>query len=84
MPALLDNPSLGERAEARLRANAYLALKNISCEFHEGVLTLRGCLPSYYLKQVAQAAVVGVEGVFRIDNRIEVVSGPGGKLRFHW
>ena len=74
MPALLDNPSLGERAEARLRANAYLALKNVTCEDRDGVLTLRGCLPSYYLKQVAQTAVAGLEGVRQVVNRIQVVT----------
>jgi osmotically-inducible protein OsmY len=66
--------SVAEKAENRLRANAYLALKNISCEFREGVLTLRGCLPSYYLKQVAQEAVVATEGVERVENYIEVAS----------
>ena len=54
--------------------NAYLALKNISCEFRDGVLTLRGSLPSYYLKQVAQEAVVATEGVERVENHIEVAS----------
>ena len=63
-----------ERAEVRLRGNSYLALKNISCKCQNGVLTLNGCLPSYYLKQVAQTAVAGVEGVKRIENRIEVVA----------
>ena len=32
--------SVAEDAENRLRANAYLALKNISCEFRDGVLTI--------------------------------------------
>lgn len=67
--------NVGELAERCLRSNAYLALKNISCEFKQGVLTLRGCLPSYYLKQIAQAAVARVEGVERIENQIEVVNG---------
>jgi CheY-like chemotaxis protein len=67
---------LQERAEARLRSNPYLALKNVSCEGRDGVLTLRGCLPSYYLKQVAQSAVAGLDGVTRIDNRIEVLTHP--------
>lgn len=86
VPELLESDSVGrsqcsvddtvaELAENRLRANAYLALKNISCEFHEGVLTLRGCLPSYYLKQVAQEAVVDTEGVQRVENHIEVANG---------
>jgi hypothetical protein len=60
-------------AERRLRSNSYLALRNLSCDWHEGVLVLWGCLPTYYLKQVAQAAVAPLEGVERIENRIRVV-----------
>src|SRR3954447_10141027 len=63
-----------EGAENCLRSNAYLALKNVTCDYHEGVLTLRGCLPTYYLKQVAQSVVAHVEGVQRIVNEIEVVT----------
>jgi osmotically-inducible protein OsmY len=63
-----------EGAEHRLRCNSYLALKNVSCEYREGILTLRGCLPSYYLKQMAQTAVAHLEGVRQIVNEIEVVA----------
>jgi hypothetical protein len=61
-------------AECRLRASPYLSLRNIYCDFHEGMLILRGCLPTYYMKQHAQAAVAGVEGVGRVVNQIEVCS----------
>src|SRR5437867_4481465 len=74
--------SIAERAENRLRANAYLALKNISCDFQDGVLTLRGCLPSYYLKQVAQEVVATTDGVKRIENQIEVL-GPSWRQPNH-
>ncbi len=67
-------PGVVEGAETRLRSNSYLALKNVSCEFREGVLTLRGCLPSYYLKQMAQTAVARMDGVDRVVNEIEVIS----------
>jgi osmotically-inducible protein OsmY len=67
-----------ERAENQLRRNAYVALKNIGCEYHEGVLTLHGCLPSYYLKQLAQEAVAHVNGIVRIDNQIAVVPSRRG------
>ena len=48
----------------------------------DGVLVPLCCLPSYYLKQIAQEAVASPEGVKRIDNQIQVVtpacrSGPG-------
>jgi osmotically-inducible protein OsmY len=38
----------------------------------DGVLRLRGHLPSHYLKQIALAAVAEVEGVRTIVNEIEV------------
>jgi hypothetical protein len=66
--------SLQELAERCLRRNPYLALKNISCDYRGGVLVLGGCLPSYYLKQIAQEVVAHqVKGVGRIDNQIQVV-----------
>jgi hypothetical protein len=69
-------PETVELAESRLRRSAYLALQHLSCEFRAGVLTLRGRLPSYYLKQVALAVVTTVEGVQRIDDQVEVVAHP--------
>lgn len=65
---------IAEGAENCLRHNSYLALKNVHCECAGGVLTLRGCLPTYYLKQMAQALVARLEGVQRIVNEIEVVA----------
>src|SRR5262245_33857810 len=81
-PPALPEKDLRERvvaegAEHRLRSNSYLALKNVSCAFREGVLTLRGCLPSYFLKQMAQTAVNRLEGVQRIVNEIQVVAPVG-------
>jgi osmotically-inducible protein OsmY len=67
-------PGVKERAESCLGANPYLALRSVCCDYREGVLVLRGCLPSYHLKQVAQKAVARLEGVGRIDNQIQVVT----------
>jgi osmotically-inducible protein OsmY len=71
--------SIAARAERRLRGNVYLALKKISCEYGGGVLTLRGRLPSFYLKQMAQEAVSDTVGVERIDNQIEVCNARPAK-----
>jgi osmotically-inducible protein OsmY len=62
--------------EERLGASGYLALRRIhcDCECEGGVLCLRGFVPSQYLKQVAQTIAAAVEGVRRVDNRIEVVA----------
>ena len=81
-PSRTPQPGLRELAEGCLRRNPYLALKNVACDCRDGVLVLRGCLPSYYLKQVAQEVVARLEGVQAIDNQIQVVppasrSGPG-------
>jgi len=63
-----------ERVERLLARHPYLALRRISCDFSDGLVTLRGCLPSYFLKQMAQTAIAEADGVERIDNRIEVVA----------
>jgi hypothetical protein len=72
--------SIRDLAERCLHSNPYLALKNISCDLLDGVLFLRGCLPTYYLKQLAQEAVADLNGVDRIDNQIQVVT-PIGRSR---
>jgi osmotically-inducible protein OsmY len=64
---------LAELAERQLRSSPYLALRNVTCEARDGVVVLRGCLPTYYLKQMAQAVITRVEGVGQIVNEIEVV-----------
>jgi osmotically-inducible protein OsmY len=73
-PSTVRPQAVLEQAENCLRRNSYVALKNISCDYEEGVLTLRGCLPSYYLKQVAQTTVARLAGVERIVNQIEVIA----------
>jgi hypothetical protein len=73
-PILTPRPGLRELAEGCLRRNPYLALKNVACEWLGGVLVLWGCLPSYYLKQVAQEVVAHRDGVTAVDNQIQVTT----------
>lgn len=63
-----------ELAEHCLRSATHPALKNVTCDYANGVLVLRGRIPTYYLKQLAQAAVAQLEAVERMDNQIEVIS----------
>ncbi len=51
--------------------------REIDCDFRGGVLTLRGRVPSFYLKQVLQSILKDVSGVRRVDNRVDVVSSGG-------
>jgi len=65
---------ISEAARGRLRDSAYFALRDIDCVHQDGVLTLRGRLPSYYLKQMAQASVSQIAGVRAVANQIEVTN----------
>lgn len=89
MPAepRLANPQPAQRAPSEaarmvrmaqncLRASGYRALAKISCEYHEGVLILRGNVPTFYMKQVAQTQVKEMAGVQQVDNRLSVVQEP--------
>jgi osmotically-inducible protein OsmY len=66
------SPSLDNTAQARFRASAYLALRDVSCTISDGVACLQGDLPTYYLKQVAQEIAGSIDGVRLVMNRIEV------------
>ena len=65
---------IGEIAQAALRRSSYFELRNVSCDYSGGILTLRGHVPTYHLKQLAQASVAEVPGVVEVHNRVEVAS----------
>jgi hypothetical protein len=64
---------IADVARAALRRSSYIELQDVECDFSGGILTLRGRVPSYHLKQVAQASVAEVPGVVEVHNRVEVV-----------
>lgn len=59
-------------AQARLQASPYLAIRRILCLYDEGMLILRGRLPTFFQKQLAQITVADIEGVKQVVNQIEV------------
>lgn len=72
-----ESPSvLADLAEQCLRNSPYLALRRIACLPLGHAIVLRGCLPTYYLKQMAQSLVSQVPGVEQVQNEIEVVTSP--------
>jgi len=71
--------AIDRKVEDLLRRSGYLALRDVSCVVLGDVLYLRGCLPSYYLKQVAQEVAASVAGASRLINVIEV-SGSAGRM----
>ena len=58
-----------------LATRGYAELRCIHCEFqqHDHVLTLRGRVSRYYLKQLAQEIVKSLDGVDQVVNLIQVL-----------
>ncbi len=66
-----SNPAL--EARDRILHHPHLAVQRIWCDYSQQTLILRGHVPSFYLKQLAQTAVAGLEGVDQVVNEIEVL-----------
>jgi osmotically-inducible protein OsmY len=64
--------SVVEAAERQLRQSPYFFLKGLSCHFDGGVLTLRGTVPMWQLRQFAETIVGRVEGVRQVVNQVEI------------
>ena len=65
--------SLRDRARTHLRQSPYHAVRRVNVDERQGVLTLSGLLPNFFLKQMAQTAVAKIDGVKSIVNRIDVM-----------
>ncbi len=64
-------------AKSDLKRSGYHPVRSVTCHYDNGVLTLRGRLPSFFLKQVAQSVVRHrLEGLVTIDNQVEVSHVP--------
>ena len=61
-----------EAARDCLQRSPYCLIRRVSCECREGVLFLRGPLPTFYLKQLAQEAVARVAGISQVVNETVV------------
>jgi osmotically-inducible protein OsmY len=64
--------SIEEKAESRLHGSDRLELRQIRCEFHNCVLTLKGTVSSYEIRSVAQELIKDLKGIEIIDNQIIV------------
>jgi osmotically-inducible protein OsmY len=59
-------------AKASLADSGYAALAAIACRPAGDAIILKGSVPSYHLKQLAQVFVQRVEGVRKVINRLDV------------
>ena len=81
VPAQQDSlATLGpaEKARALLAAHPQFGGRAANFQFvvEDGVLVVRGTVPSFYLKQILQNTLKDLPGVRRIENRVVVVSQP--------
>lgn len=62
-----------EAARQRLTSSPYATIRSVSCEYDGGMLRLRGSVPTFYHKQLAQEAVADLRGVLQVVNQTEVM-----------
>ena len=68
----MDSVLFGQVASA-LQKNPYLDFTSLTCETKEGCVVLRGVVPSYFEKQMAQESIRSIEGIREIFNELEVL-----------
>jgi osmotically-inducible protein OsmY len=61
-----------ETVDRTLADSGYTPLRCIQFDVHEGVVELSGCVPSFYLKQLAQSAVLRLEQIRGVRNLLRV------------
>ena len=70
---------VAEIVERRLRESMYPSLRTVRCQFKDGLLTLRGIVPTFYVKQVIFSLVEDLESerIKGINDEIDVVNPRG-------
>lgn len=68
-----DAHELQLRVHFVLANNPYLGGREIQCEIVDDDVILKGCVRSYYQKQMAQESLRKIEGIRRITNELAVV-----------
>jgi hypothetical protein len=63
---------LADLARSRFKSSTYLELRRLDCDCAGGVLTLRGRVSRFYLKQLAFCLVADLTGTVTVNNAISV------------
>ena len=72
-------PRIEELARHRLANDCPYSFyfRAVNINYADGILTLRGRVPTFYLKQILQTLLARVDGVRSIDNQVDVSSATG-------
>ncbi len=68
----LSSAAVERDAKRRLLGCSHRPVQQVNCDFHEGILVLRGHVSRFFHKQLAQEVVRDVAGVYKVVNVIEV------------
>ncbi len=63
---------LGCAAQALLRSSPDGPVRTLRCEARQGVVTVSGVVPSFYLKRMAQVLLLRLHGLQGVRNLVEV------------
>jgi osmotically-inducible protein OsmY len=69
----VEDLRLADRVERVLRASGYEPLRAVAVSVIDRVVVLQGQVPSYFLKQIAQATALAIPGAHQIHNCLDVV-----------
>ncbi len=75
-PPLGRDDRLRTAALGLLRSSGYRPLRCLNCDVRDGRAVLSGVVPSFYLKQLAQALLLRLGELQGVKNLLEVL--PGG------
>jgi len=64
--------AVAARVAESLKASGYVALQGVAAEYHEGILVLRGTVPSFHMKQIAPTVASKFSGVRVLVNLLSV------------
>jgi osmotically-inducible protein OsmY len=69
---MTSSSALRDRIDRALGTSGYLPLRNIRVIAEEGRVSLVGRVPTYHMKQIAQATVLSVDGIDAVENDLIV------------
>lgn len=67
-----DDLRINQAVESALQSCEHRALADVECVVGNGVVVLTGTVPTYYLKQLAQAIVLRQVNVRAVENGVHV------------
>ena len=76
---LLDR-QLHAAVSTALATSKYIPLRQLGCRVADGVVEISGTVSSFYLKQLAQAAVLQLHGDRPVRNLVEVTGETAGLI----